>query len=58
MQIRSKICIETEPDMDKMKKYWISVSDKFDYLEDQLKHHNIVVDGLKESESEMTWIWN
>lgn len=50
----SKTCIETKTNLDKMYKNWISVSDKMDYLESQSKCHNIVVDGIKESENEKT----
>lgn len=50
----SKTCTETKMDMDKFNNNWISVSDKMDYLEGQSKRHNLVVDGIKESENEKT----
>lgn len=48
----SKTCNETRTNLDTICKSMISISDKTDYLEGQSRHHNIVVDDIKESGKE------
>lgn len=47
-----KNCNETRSDLETICKSLISMSDKTEYLEDQSRRHNIVVDGIEETGKE------
>lgn len=49
---RSLNCNETWTDLDTICKSLITISDKTEYLEGRSRHHNIAVDGIKESVKE------